>query len=207
MEDFDQGLGQGESGIMRPDFGEVRNVANVVTLAGFVDIGCHLGQTGNGLGLRKSLQKGATVLPSAAKIVNLRDSWRLEKMVDELRNVVRMDIIAHLFPFVAVNIIIALFEVAFDQITQETVQLNSAMSRAGQAATAQTTGGHSKIAAVLLNQNVGGEFAGPKERMFRLINRHRFRNASREVIVVIVPPSRQFLQTDAIGCITIDLVG
>ena len=63
------------------------------------------------------------------------------------------------------------------QIGEKTVQLRARVRRAGQAAAAKAGRVHAEITSVFLHQHVGGDFRCAKQRMFRLVNAHRLRNA------------------------------
>jgi len=80
-----------------------------------------------------------------------------------------MDVVAHLFAFVAKNLVEAAFDVAFDEVTQKAVEFHAAVVRTGQTAAAQTAGFHAEIAPVFLHHHVARHFRGTKEGVFGLI--------------------------------------
>ena len=53
-----------------------------------------------------------------------------------------MDVVAHLSGLVAIDAVFPPFQIAFDQVTQETMQFHPAVVRTRQAAAAQASGGH-----------------------------------------------------------------
>src|SRR5439155_22867343 len=95
---------------------------------------------------------------AAAQVVHLSAAWLEEKLVHKAGDILCVYIVAHLLGFVSKNGIFALFDVALDQVTEEAVQLHSGMVRTGQTAAAQTAGGHAEVTAILLNEDVGGNF-------------------------------------------------
>src|SRR5438874_12949903 len=118
-----------------------------------------------------------------------------------------MNVIAHLFAFVTENAIWPANDTAFHQIGKETVQLCSCMRWSGQATASETSGRHSKIAAVFLNQDIGGDLRSTEKRMFRRVDAHCFRNALLISMTGLDFPTRlQFAQRQAIGSVAIDFI-
>ena len=62
---------------------------------------------------------------------------------------------------------------AAHQVGEEAVQLGARVVGAGQAAAAKADGRHLEVAAVLLDQQVGGDLRDAEKRMGGLIDRHR----------------------------------
>src|SRR3954467_11864505 len=91
--------------------------------------------SGNPPGGLKSLENRAGVFFTAAQIVDFSDSGRRRKPVNERRDVECVDIVTDLLAFVSVDLVDALFEIAFDEVAQKAVQLNTGVVRTGQAAT------------------------------------------------------------------------
>jgi hypothetical protein len=71
-----------------------------------------------------------------------------------------MDVIADLFALLAINPVKLPFDIAFDEIAQEAVRFHAAVVWASEAAAPETAGFHSEIAAILLHQDIGGNFRG-----------------------------------------------
>ena len=69
-----------------------------------------------------------------------------------------MDVVPHLLSLVAKDRILALFEIAFDEVTQKTVKFDASVIGAAETAPAQTAGGQSEITAIFLDHDIGGEF-------------------------------------------------
>ena len=70
----------------------------------------------------------------------------------------------------------------------------------------QAAGGHVKVTAVFLHQNVRGQLGSAEKRMLGLVNRERLRDAVLVSRVRIVPAGGQFLERNAVGRVAIDLV-
>src|SRR4051794_26517852 len=81
------------------------------------------------------------------------------------------------------------------------------MRRTGETTTSEAGGRHSKVAAVLLHEDVGGSFRRAEERMLRVIDAHRFRDA-RLVLVALgnLPSLRQLAERKAVRRVAVDLV-
>src|SRR6476619_1359184 len=87
------------------------------------------------------------------------------------------------------------------------MQLDSGMARPSQTAAAQTACRHSNVASILLHNYVPGNFGSSKQRMLRLVNSEILSDAVRIRRIGIVPPGRQLLKRNSIGCITVHFVG
>ncbi len=97
----------------------------------FIDICKHLLSTREFFGQRERFEDRTRVAFAASKIVNGAYAGRVEECADEARNIKRMDVVAYLLPLVAEYAVFAIFEIALDEITQETVELYSAVMWAG----------------------------------------------------------------------------
>ena len=88
------------------------------------------------------------------------------------------------------------------------MQLGAGVVGAGQAAGAEADGGHVEVAAVLLDQQVGGRLGGAEQRVQGRVDRHR-RVDPAEVLVVLgqLEPRLQLLQRQAVRRVAVDLVG
>src|ERR1035437_10489271 len=89
-----------------------------------------------------------------------------------------MDIVADLLAFIAVNLVFAVFEIALHQITEEAVQLDPGMVRAGQTTAAQTTGRQAEIPAILLHHDVASNFGSAEQRVLGLDRKSTRLNSS-----------------------------
>jgi hypothetical protein len=89
------------------------------------------------------------------------------------------------------------------------MQLGAGMAATGQATASETVGAHVEISAVLLHQKVCGGLGHAKEAVGAVIDTQVFINAPRSVWMVGIDgvPSLQFHQGQAVGSISIHLVG
>ena len=86
------------------------------------------------------------------------------------------------------------------------MQLDSGVIRPCKAASAQAAGRHVKIAAILLNHDIGGNLGGTKEGVLALVDGEVLGNAMLVGWIGIVPAGLEFFQSDGIGTIAIDLI-
>ena len=118
-----------------------------------------------------------------------------------------MGVVADLFVLVTEDLVFAAFEVAFDQIGKEAVELDAAVVGPGETAAAQTAGGQSEIAAVFLDHDIGCYLGRAKERVLGLVDGKVLGDAIGVGRVVVIPAGFQFLEGDGVGPVAIDLVG
>ena len=76
------------------------------------DVGVSLALAGEALDEREGLEDAAGVRFAAAEVVDLAAARVLRERVDEVRDIAAVNIVADLFAFVAVDPVLALFEVA-----------------------------------------------------------------------------------------------
>jgi hypothetical protein len=105
------------------------------------------------------------VVAAAAQVVNLTDLRALNKPVHETCHIEGVNVVADLFTFVTKNLIGPALEIALDEVAEKPMHLDSGMVRPGQTAAAQAAGRHMKIAAVLLNHDIRGDFRRTKDPM------------------------------------------
>jgi hypothetical protein len=200
-------LRQRETRVMCLHFGEVGDVTDMVARTRLIDVGRLLRVAGNFLHLRKRFEQRATVFTTAAEIVNFRNARRLDEAIDEISDVGRVNVVADLFAFVTENVVGAPFDIALHEVTQEAVQFHTAVLRTSQTTAAQTARRHVEIATILLHENITSRFTRAKERMLRLIDCHVLGDAVGVFRIIIIPARRQFFELNAIGSITVNLVG
>src|ERR1039457_6234666 len=111
--------------IVRFHFAQVAVIADVVAAARLVQVSVDWLPAGAGLRHFKGFQDGAGVVLAAAEIIDLAGARRLGELEHEARHIRRMDIVADLFAFVAVNLVFAAFEIALHQVAEEAVQLDA----------------------------------------------------------------------------------
>src|SRR5207248_9489248 len=122
---------------------------------------------------RNRFQHGTITKTAATDVVNFSRARLVDKGGKCFHQVEAVNVIAHLLAFVTENPIRPADDTAFHQVGKETMQLRPSVGRAGQATTSETSGRHSKIAAIFLNQDVGGDLRSTEKRMFRRIDAHR----------------------------------
>ena len=85
-------------------------------------------------------QDRAGMVLAAAKIVDFPATRVFRDLIDEFRDVGRVDVIADLFSLVAKYSVGAFFQIAADQVTEEAVEFHASMVRAGKAAAPEHAG-------------------------------------------------------------------
>src|SRR6516162_7642484 len=137
---------------------EIGNVADMICFPVLIDVFVRHFQSRYLLNQGKSLKNRNGIFPAAAKIINRCRTRVLDELIDKLHNIVRMNVVSDLLPFVPENRVFPPFEVTPDEIAEKPVQLDSGMVWACQTATTEAAGWHSEIPAVLLHHHVGGDF-------------------------------------------------
>src|ERR1700730_3642492 len=143
---------------MGPHLGEVTLIANVVADPVLIHITPVHRAVGDSLSTSKRFENRAGVSLAAAQVVHLGHAWRLPELEHEACDILRVDIIPYLLSLVTIDLIFPSLDVAFDEITQKTVQLDARVIRSGETPTPQAAGRHIKVAAVFLDHDVGGDF-------------------------------------------------
>src|SRR5262245_10731722 len=105
--------------IVGPHFRKIADVADMVAFAVLVEIFPLRRLSSQGLTQLKRFQDRNAVLAAAADIVDLTGTRILAKRFDESGYVKRMNVVTHLFSFVAVYLIDASHDVALNEITKE----------------------------------------------------------------------------------------
>src|SRR4029453_18604603 len=93
-----------------------------------------------GLHLGDAFHQAAAVRAPATEVVDLAGTRVLGEGPQRLNDVVAVDLIAHLLPFVAEDRVRLAGLGDLDQIVEEAVQLDARMARASEAATAKEAG-------------------------------------------------------------------
>ena len=117
-----------------------------------------------------------------------------------------MDVVANLLSLVAEDPILAAFQVAFDEVAEEPVELDAGMGRPREASAPQAAGRHAEVTAILLHHHVGSHLRGSEERVLAGVNAERFRNAVGVCGVGVVPAGIQFDERDLVGRVAVHLV-
>src|SRR5690606_870484 len=124
------------------------DVTDVIADAVFLQILIDLSLAGEAFGDFEGLPDRAGVGATPTDVVNFTLSRVLDELFDEAGHVVGMDVVTHLLAFVAKNLVFPAFEVAFDEVGEEAMQLHPTVVGSGQASATQTAGGHAEIAAI-----------------------------------------------------------
>lgn len=112
--------------------------------------------SGNLFAERNRFEHRAIAVACAAHVIDLTASRSVEERVKRTNQVSAVNVVPHLLFFVAEDGVRRFRNSALHQISQESVKLCSRMIWTREASAAETGRFHSKITAVLLHQNVGG---------------------------------------------------
>ena len=159
------------------------------------------------LGDLESFPDGAGIGTATADVINFPDAGSFNELLNKAGDVVGVDVVADLFALVAENLVFAAFQVAFDQIGKEAVELDAAVVGPGETAAAQTAGGQSEIAAVFLDHDIGCYLGRAKERVLGLVDGEVLGDAVCVVGIGVVPAGFEFGQSNGVRPVAIDLVG
>ena len=119
------------------------------------------------------LQHRAVGEAAAADVVDGGGAGRLAEGVEGGDQVGAVDVVADLLALVAEDGVRGAGDGALHQVGEEAVQLGAGVLGAGQAAAAEADGRHLEVAAVLLDQQVGGRLGDAEQRVGRGVDRHR----------------------------------
>ena len=136
LEDLIEAFGEAPARIMALHVAQVADGAEVITHARLVDREPrHLLATESGDAV-EGFQDGDAIGPAAAEIVDFADARLRGKGLNEARHVEGMDVVPHLLALVTVDFVQSAFDVALDEVTEEAVQLDTAVIGAGETAAA-----------------------------------------------------------------------
>src|SRR5438132_6087371 len=110
----------------------------------------------------EGLKNRNRILAAAPNIINFRAARVLDELMHESHNIIRVNIVSHLFAAVSENPVFFSFEIASDEVTKKPVEFDPGMIRTGQTAASEATRWYLKIAAVLLDHDIGGNFRRSK---------------------------------------------
>src|SRR6266540_2993040 len=116
-------------------------------------------------------------MPAAADVIDFSGARRANEIGKRFNQIETVDVVAHLFAFVAKNPVRPAAHGADHQIGKKTVQFGPSMSRARNTTATKRNRRHSEIASVFLNENVCGDLRRDKEGMLRVVDAHRLGNA------------------------------
>jgi len=120
---------------------------------------------------------------------------------------VAVNVVPDLFAEVAEDAVLATFQVAFDQVTQEAMQFHAGMIGSGQATPAQRAGRQPEISTIFLDHHIGGDLRSAEQGMLGLVDRKVLRNPVFEFGIIVIPAGCQLLKADGIRSIAVDFVG
>ncbi len=118
----------------------------------------------------------------------------------------RVNVVAHLLALVAEDGVLALFQVALDEVAQEPVKLDPRVIGSRQASAAQRAGRHTEIASVLLHHDVGGNLRRPEKRVLALVDREGLGYPLRVARIRIIVAPLEFFQVELVGRVPVYLV-
>ncbi len=185
---------------------QIAVVADVVADAVLIDVGVLLFLAGEFLGDRKGLEDGAAVIFASTEVIDLGHARCLDKGGHEAGDVEGVDVVADLFPLVAEDAVFLPFEVALHEVAEEAMELDSGVVGPGEAAATQAAGGHVEVAAVFLNDDVGGDLGGTEEGVLALVDGEVLGDAVDVGLISVVPAGFEFFQFDGIGSVAIDFI-
>ncbi len=194
------------SGVVVPHLGEIGDVADVVADAVFVEILEDLRLASDAFGDGEGFEDGAGVGTAAPDVVDFGDAGCTDEGGDELGDVVGVDVVADLLPFVAEDFVFPAFEVALHEVGQKAMQFDPAVVGTGEAAAAQAAGGHSEIPAVFLDHDICRHLGRAEERVLGLVDGKIFGDALSVGVIGVVPAGFQLSQSNGVGPVAIDLV-
>src|SRR5262249_2936823 len=140
--------------IVLAHFSQVAVVADVIAGARLLDVRVSLRLAGVALHQLERFEDRHRVRLPAAEIVDLGHARDLDERVNEAADSEGVDVVAHLLALVPEPAVLAILDVALDEIAQKPVQFDPAMTGAGEAPAAQAAGGNVEIPPVLLHQDV-----------------------------------------------------
>src|SRR3990172_1747285 len=117
---------------MGPELSKVGDVADVVAFARLLDVPPRDLVPGKLLDSSHRLKNRNAVAAPATEIIDLAGTRLARKLLDGTDDVETVDVVAHLFAFVAEYRIGSTLERCFDQICQETVKLDAGVRRSAQ---------------------------------------------------------------------------
>ena len=151
------------------------------------------------------LQQRQAVAAAAAQVVDLAAARRALEVQEQIRDVGRVNLIAHLLAAVAEDRVALAEHGAADDVVEEAVELDGGVIGARQAAAAEHADRHLEVAPILLTQHIGGHLRRAEERVQALIDRKRLVDAV--AAFGVVPAPCVLDERQAVGAIAIDLVG
>lgn len=201
-----EGLGDRPRRVVSGALGEITNITDMVPLAAFVRVFVGHFAPGDTAGDVERLQNGTAIRTAAAEIIDFTTTRSGDEFLDKACDVVRVDVISHLLPFVAKDRIFPPFQIASYQIANEPMELYAGMIRSGQATAAQAASVHPKVAAILLYHDVRGDLRRSEKRVLGLIDTEVLLNPVEMALLRVVPTGVEFPQRDLVWRVTVHFV-
>jgi hypothetical protein len=117
-----------------------------------------------------------------------------------------MNVIPNLFALVSKNAVELALSVAFDQVAQESMQLDAAVVGSREATAPQAAGLHPEVTAIFLHHDISRHLRSSKQAVLALVDRKIFGDAFTVSRILVVPPRLEFFQRDSIGTVTVHFV-
>ena len=193
--------------IVGAHFGEIGNVADMISFPVFIDVGGEHFLAREFFDSGKGFKNGAAVASASAEIIDLARARFFKKCGDKTGHIQRVDIVPNLLALVSVHVVGLALEIAFHEVGEKAVELDPAVVGSGETTATEAAGFHSKVAPILLNHDVGGDFRSAEQGVFAGVDGEGFSDAVGIGGVVVVPAGFQLLQADGVGLVPIDLVG
>jgi len=163
-----QWLADAPARIVRLHLSQVAVIADVVADAILIQVAPLHRLSAGALGQAKGFEDRAGVALSAAQVVHLGHARCFGELEHEPRDVLGVNVVADLLPFISVNLVLAAFEIALisvnlllaafeialDEVTEEAVQLDAGVVGPGEASASQAARGHIEVAPVLLHHDI-----------------------------------------------------
>jgi hypothetical protein len=110
---------------MLSHFGQIRDVANMISLSILIHVFITHPLTGKPFHGVKRLKNGTGIASSAANVVGLTTPWRGDELLNESSHVIGVDVVSHLFSFVPIDLVKPFGQIDLHQVTEEPVEFHS----------------------------------------------------------------------------------
>ena len=144
------------------EFTNITDIPDVIADTVILEVGKIELVPGELLSDSDGLEHGAVRMAASPDVVDFahtRVFVKVEKGGDEI---VRVDVITDLLSFVSEDAVGAAFDDALHEVSQEAVKFCTSMSGTSEATSTEHSRLHAEVAAVFLDENICGDFAGSK---------------------------------------------
>jgi hypothetical protein len=153
-----EAFGQIPRRIVGAHFGEIGNVADMISFPVFIDVGGEHFLARKFFDSGKGLKNGAAVASASAEIIDLARARFFKKCGDKTGHIQRVDIVTDLLALVSVHVVGLALEIAFHEVGEKSVEFDPAVVGAGETTAAEAAGFHPEVAPIFLNHDIGGDF-------------------------------------------------